>query len=306
MYLSDVIKGFPGELIRDAQFETLEYCTSALETPFLTFMENPKFIEKISKYAVCIFCKKELLEKLPKSVKGIFATENPKELFHAVHNMLSEQDGYRVALFDSKIGNECQISPQAVITPHNVILGDRVVIEDNVIINDNVQIGNDCIIHSGVVIGGKAFTFARASEKKILGLNDLGCVVLKDRVEVFSMTHIAKGILPTDVTLLDDDVKVDALVHIGHGAKIGKRTMVAAGAVIGGNTVIGEDSWVGINATISNRLIVGNNARVSLGSVVTKNVEDNKTVTGNFAIEHGKFIEKLKEDVARMEIRDGI
>lgn len=301
MYLSDVIKGFPGELIRDAQFETLEYCTSALETPFLTFMENPKFIEKISKFAVCILCKKELLEKLPNGIKGIFVTENPKELFHTVHNMLSEQEGYRLTTFASKIGNHCQISPQAIIAQQNVIIGDRVIIEDNVIINDNVTIGNDCIIHSGVVVGGKAFTFARASQKQILGLKDVGRVVIKDRVEIFSMTHIAKGILPTDVTFLDDDVKVDALVHIGHGVKIGKRTMVAACAVIGGNTVIGEDSWVGINATISNRIKIGNSARVSLGSVVTKNVENNETVTGNFAIEHEKFIEKLKEDIARME-----
>ena len=48
-------------------------------------------------------------------------------------------------------------------------------------------------------------------------------------------------------------------------------------------------------------LIIFSFARVSLGSVVTKNVEENETVTGNFAIEHGKFIEKLKEDIARME-----
>ncbi len=301
MYLSDVIKGFPGELIRDAQFETLEYCTSALETPFLTFMENPKFIEKISKFAVCILCKKELLEKLPNGIKGIFVTENPKELFHTVHNMLSEQEGYRLATFDRKIGNNCQVSSQATIAQHNVVIGDRVVIEDNVIINDNVTIGNDCIIHSGVVIGGKAFVFARASQKKILGLKDVGRVVLKDRVEIFPMTHIAKGILPTDVTFLDDDVKIDAHGYIAHGVKIGKRTLIAAGVLIGGNTVIGEDSWVGINATISNRIRIGNNARVSLGSVVTKNVEENETVTGNFAIEHGKFIEKLKEDIARME-----
>ena len=301
MYLSDVVKEFSGELICDAQFETLEYCTSTLKIPFLTFMENPKFIEKISKFAVCILCKKELLEKLPNGIKGIFVTENPKELFHTVHNMLSEQEGYRLTTFASKIGNHCQISPQAIIAQQNVIIGDRVIIEDNVIINDNVTIGNDCIIHSGVVVGGKAFTFARASQKQILGLKDVGRVVIKDRVEIFSMTHIAKGILPTDVTFLDDDVKVDALVHIGHGVKIGKRTMVAACAVIGGNTVIGEDSWVGINATISNRIKIGNSARVSLGSVVTKNVENNETVTGNFAIEHGKFIEKLKEDIARME-----
>lgn len=296
MNLSDVIKNFDGELIQDAQFETLEYCTSTLEIPFLTFMENPKFIDRISRFATCIFCKRELVTRLPETVKGVFVTEMPKELFHAVHNELSVHEGYKLQYSNNRIGEGCEISPSACIAPHNVTIGDRVVIEDNVIINDNVTIGNDCIIHSGAVIGGKAFTFARASEKKIIGLKDVGQVVIGDRVEIFSLTHIAKGILPTDITFIDDDVKIDALVHVGHGVKIGKRTLIAASALLGGNTIIGEDSWVGINATVSNRITIGNKARVSLGAVVTKNVSDNETVTGNFAIEHSKFIEKLKQD----------
>lgn len=297
MNLSDVIKNLNGDLIQDAQFETLEYCTSSLEKPFLTFMENPKFIDKISRFATCIFCRRELVARLPKTIKGIFVTEFPKELFHAVHNELSVQEGYKLQYSNNRIGEGCEISPSACIASHNVTIGNRVVIEDNVIINDNVTIGNDCTIHSGAVVGGKAFTFARASAKQIIGLKDVGQVVIGDRVEIFSLTHIAKGILPTDITFIDDDVKIDALVHVGHGVKIGKRTLIAASALLGGNTIVGEDSWVGINATISNRITIGNKARVSLGSVVTKDVSDNETVTGNFAIEHSKFIEKLKQDI---------
>ncbi|MDY2699382.1 MAG: UDP-3-O-(3-hydroxymyristoyl)glucosamine N-acyltransferase [Lachnospiraceae bacterium] len=299
MKLSDVIENYEGELICDGSFETLEYCTSTLRMPFLSFMENPKFVSRISKFATCIFCKKDLVENLPETVRGIFVTENPKELFHAVHNKLSEREGYKLEKYSNKIGDSCIISPMAHISSHNVTIGDRVIIEENVIISDNVIIGNDCIIHSGAVVGGKAFTFARASKGKIIGLNDVGRVIIGDRVEIFSLSHIAKGILPTDVTFIDDDVKIDALVHIGHGVKIGKRTLVAASALLGGNTIIGEDSWIGVNATVSNRIIIGNGARVSLGAVVTQNVRDNETVTGNFAIEHSQFINKLKEKVGK-------
>lgn len=297
MKLSEVIDDLMGELVCDGTFHTLEYCTSHLEVPFLTFMENPKFIDKISPFARCILCKKEMVKMMPQNVEGIFVTDTPKEMFHLVHNKLCGNITYSKMLSTNSYGNGCIISESAHIAKEGVIIGNNVVIEDNVTIYSNVSIGDDCIIHSGAVIGGKAFTFARASGSRIIGLQDVGKVVIGDRVEIFPQVHIAKGILPTDITCIGDDVKIDALVYVGHGVHVGARTLIAAGALIGGNTKIGCDSWIGVNATLSNRLVVGNRVRVSLGAVVTKDVMDNQTVTGNFAVEHKVFLENLKKSI---------
>lgn len=295
--LSQIINGIDGELIQDGEFDTLEYCTGELEAPFLTFMENPKYISKISEHAVCVLCRSELQAQLPSNIQGIFVTDHPKEAFHQIHNLLSERKDYRLPEHPNWIDEDCQISETARIASKNVRIGKRVIIEDYVVIGENVVIGDDCIIHSGAVIGGKAFTFARGTNRAILGLADLGQVIIGDRVEIFSLTHIAKGILPTDKTVLGADCKLDALVYIGHGAKIGERTLVAGSALVAGNCKVGKDAWIGVNATVSNRIVVGNSARVSLGAVVTKNVRDGETVTGNFAIEHEKFIQRLKDSV---------
>lgn len=295
--LSQVTRGLQGNLIKDGEFDTLEYCTGEIQQPFLTFMENPKFIHRISKYATCVLCREELAKELPEGIKGIFVTEMPKIAFHQIHNKLSSLSNYGEEKRNNTIGIDCKISKTANISSNNVVIGDRVIIENNVTIEENVIIGDDCIIHSGAVVGGKAFTFARMKDEAIIGLVDLGYVVLGKRVEIFPLSHIARGILPTDKTIIGDDSKIDALVHIGHGAKIGKRTLIAASALISGNVKIGNDSWVGVNATISNRITIGNNARVSLGAVVTKDVADYETVTGNFAIEHERFIQQLKKSV---------
>lgn len=301
MLLSDVIKDMEGRLLRDGMFQTLEYCTGGLKVPFLTFMGNPKFVDKMSPFASCVLCSEELADRLPPSVQGVFITESPKESFQIIHNRLCKDAAYCLPTTANKIGEDCIISERANIAGNSVKIGDRVIIEDNVTIYDHVTIGNDCVIRSGAVIGGKAFTFARAKGNRILGMEDLGQVVIGDRVEIFSLTHIAKGILPTDTTYIENDAKIDALVQIGHGSVIGERTLIAEGAVIAGNVRIGADAWVGVNATVSNRICIGDHARVSLGSVVTKDVADGQTVTGNFAIEHANFIQNLKKSCAGEE-----
>lgn len=295
MFLSEVTKDLEGRLLRDGEFQTLEYCTGKLKVPFLTFMGNPKFVDKMSPYVSCALCSAELADKLPQSIRGVFITDSPKESFQIIHNRLSKNTDYCLPKMPNKTGVDCVISNRANIAGNSVTIGDRVIIEDNVTIYDHVKIGNDCVIRSGAVIGGKAFTFARTKDNRILGMEDLGQVVLGDRVEIFSLTHIAKGILPTDTTFIGDDAKIDALVQIGHGSVIGKKTLIAEGAVIAGNVCIGDDAWVGVNATVSNRIRIGDHARVSLGSVVTKNVANGQTVTGNFAIDHSTFLRNLKD-----------
>ena len=39
---------------------------------------------------------------------------------------------------------------------------------------------------------------------------------------------------------------------------------------------------------------IGKGARVNIGSVATRDVEPGKAVTGNFAIDHDRFISNLK------------
>jgi UDP-3-O-[3-hydroxymyristoyl] glucosamine N-acyltransferase len=293
MFLSEVVDGIEGKLVRDGEFATLEYCTGSLEQKFLTFMGNAKFIDQISQYASCVLCSEELFPMLPEYIEGVFVTASPKDAFQRIHNKLKTDSRYQLPVTVNKIGQDCAISETAVIANDSVEIGDRVVIEDHVRIYDHVKIGDDCIIRSGAVLGGKAFTFARTTDG-VLSMEDMGRVELGDRVEIFSLSHVAKGILPTDVTHIGNDVKIDAGVYVGHGDVIGDRTLIAGGSVIAGNVTIGADSWVGVNATVSNRIRIGEKARVSLGSVVTKDVKDGETVTGNFAIEHGAFIRELK------------
>jgi UDP-3-O-[3-hydroxymyristoyl] glucosamine N-acyltransferase len=64
--------------------------------------------------------------------------------------------------------------------------------------------------------------------------------------------------------------------------------------VLAGSVRLGNDVWIGPNSTISNGVTVGDGAKVSLGAVVTRDVPAGARVTGNFAVDHEKFLGFLK------------
>lgn len=295
MKLSDYKDIINGKIIKDGTFETLEYCTSSCERPFLTFLENEKYLDVISKFAVCIITTEKCKNALPQSIKGIVIAEEAKKEFTILHNELSSHESYAGRRFKTTIGENCKISPLACIADENVRIGNNVEIAPFVVVKENVSIGDNCIIHENCVIGGKSFNFTKTKDEQMIGMKDIGHVELCRNVEICSNCHIANGPLPTDVTKLEDNVKLDAFVHVGHGTKIGKRTLIPAGAQIAGNVVVGQDAWIGVNATVANRVTIGDCGRVSLGAVVTKDVDEKQTVTGNFAIEHSVFIDNLKK-----------
>jgi UDP-3-O-[3-hydroxymyristoyl] glucosamine N-acyltransferase len=239
MKLSDVIKSLDGELISEGEFITLNYCTAKSNVMFLTFLENKKYINELlsNKSISCVLCTEEIKSDIPIKKYGVFITKEPKIAFHAIHNSLINNNEYSLPSYKTVIGDNCDISPLAYIATNNVTIGDNVKIGEFVVINENTIIGNNCSIHSGTIIGGKSFSYTRQGTDNVLGLNDMGQVILEDNVEICSNCHIARGTLPTDSTVIGKNTKLDGMVHVGHGTQIGRRVFIAAGAQLSGNTI---------------------------------------------------------------------
>lgn len=283
----------PATLVRDGSFQVLEQCTRIRQSNALTYLENAKYLFALENPDIsCVICLPALAERIPGHIQGIVSCDAPKLLFFRLQNLLSEQR----EKIPTQIDPTARISERAYIAPYNVTIGRNVVIEPMAVIHENTVIEDDVLICSGTVVGGQSFTMVREGEGGFLA-RDAGSTRIERGVEICANAHIACGTLALDTTVIGAYSKIDALVHIGHGAVIGRRVLIPASAVVSGNCVIGDDSWIGVNATVSNRLTLGEHSRVSLGSVVTRNVPDGQTVTGNFAIEHKRFIENLKESL---------
>lgn len=280
-------------LLRDGEFDSLGLLVATTNMKILSFIEDIKYIDTISDEISCLICTPDMAEKIP-SKYGVISTKTPRLKFFEIHNILAGNEAYKRKQYKTTLGENCNISELAVISKNNVTIGNNVTIEEFVIIRENTVIRDNCIIRAGSTIGGEGFEFKRNANIDIRNVKHCGGVVINSDVEIQYNTCIDKAIYPWDNTVIGEYTKISNLVYIAHGVKVGDRCLLAANSSIGGRTIIGEDSWLGISATVSNGLILGKNARVSIGAVVTKNINVGETVSGNFAIEHGKFINFIK------------
>lgn len=297
MNMSSMIKQYDlqfVEVIRDVDFKTLSLAGAELELSALTFVEDKKYLENLTKSQKMIITNKETATFVDEGL-GLCITDNPRILFFSIHNLLANDKEYIREIYETKVGNNCKISDMAHISKNNVTIGDNVIIEEFVSIKENVIIGDNSIIRAGTIIGGEGFEFKR-NKSNMMGIRHLGGVEIGMNVEIQHNACIDKALYPWDDTIIENDVAIDNLVYIAHGVKIKSGSMVVALSGVGGRVEIGESSWIGLGSTIRNGIKIGDNARVNMGAVVTQNVVNNEAVSGNFAIEHSKFLDNLKKN----------
>jgi UDP-3-O-[3-hydroxymyristoyl] glucosamine N-acyltransferase len=256
----------------------------------LTFLDDERFLDNIvaNTSIVAVLVGPALAGAVQSVGRVVVESGDPRHDFYSLHNWIALR---QMSETPTTIDPTAVIHPGTYISPHDVIIGQRCVLEPNVTVLPGVQIGESCVIHSGAVLGVEGFEHKRTTRGVLSVIHD-GLVVLGDNVVVGAATCVARGFRWRS-TLIGDECKLDNLIHVGHGAQLGRRCFIAASAMLAGST-IGDDAWVGPNATISNGLTIGSGAYVTLGAVVTKDVGPNERVSGNFAVPHEHLLEHVR------------
>ena len=108
------------------------------------------------------------------------------------------------------------------------------------------------------------------------------------------MVSIHKSVFDWDTTIIGKNCVIDSFAHIAHGNKIGNYVLIGANCTVSGNCNIDDFVCIDPGACIAKRINVGKKSKVSIGSIVTKDVQPETVVTGNFAVEHQKWIDFVK------------
>lgn len=184
----------------------------------------------------------------------------------------------------AEIGEGTQLQPGVVVGNHSKI-GKNCLIYSNVSICDHVIIGDNVIIHPNSVIGGDAFFFKTRNNGSFHyeKMHTAGRVIIGDNVEIGSCCTIDRG--ATGDTEIGEGTKMDNLVHIAHGAVVGKNVLIAAQVGIAGKTIIEDEVIIWGQVGISKELHIGKKAVILAKSGVGSNLEGGKTYFGIPAIE---------------------
>jgi UDP-3-O-[3-hydroxymyristoyl] glucosamine N-acyltransferase len=146
-----------------------------------------------------------------------------------------------------------------------------------VVVYPACRIGARAIVHSGAVIGADGFGMA-ADEGRWLKVPQIGRVLIGDDVEIGANTTIDRGTI--DDTVVEDGVKLDNQVQIGHNCRIGAHTAMAGCVGVAGSAQIGRRCRLGGAAVVLGHLSLCDDVQVSAGTVITRSIRKPGTYTG--------------------------
>jgi UDP-3-O-[3-hydroxymyristoyl] glucosamine N-acyltransferase len=206
---------------------------------------------------------------------------------------------------NSEIGADSEIHSGVKIYP-NVKIGKNALIFSNVVIREEVEIGDNVVIQPGAVIGADGFGFTRLSDGRPVKIPQKGKVVIGNHCEIGANTCIDRSTV--EKTVLEDYVKLDNLVQIGHNCHIGKGTAMSALCGVSGSVQIGENVIMGGQVGIADHVKITDGVMIAAKAGISGNIKQKGIIAGiphqpfnkwkkNYAIFRNldKYIERLKE-----------
>ena len=168
-----------------------------------------------------------------------------------------------------RIGANTQIKA-GVFVGENTSIGADSILMPRVVIHSNCEIGAHCRIHSGAIIGSDGFGNAWAGDHWER-VPQIGRVVIGDDVEIGANTTIDRGAL--EDTCIESGARLDNLIQIAHGVRIGRNTAIAACTGVAGSAVIGAHCLIGGGVLIAGKSRLADRVSVLAGSGVPSDID---------------------------------
>ena len=280
----------------------------------LTFLENKKYISDLkSTKAAAVLVTRENANEVPSTAIALVCDEpylNLAKISKLFAPNVIELDGEKPLVGggtkvmpnvyigkDSVIGSDCTIMAGAYIGD-NVKIGNNTIIYPNVTVYRDCTIGNDCIIHAGTVIGSDGFGFANTKDGKYIKIYQNGNVTIGNDVEIGANSAIDRAVFNS--TIIEDGVRIDNLVHIGHNCKIGRGSILVAQVGLSGSTVLNPYVVMGGQSGTAGHLEIAACSTIAARGGVTKSITEPKKSWAGFPLfEHREWL-KLQGKISNL------
>ena len=187
------------------------------------------------------------------------------------------------------IDQDVTVGNHAVLRGHGVIyqearIGDNFFAHAHAVVREHCRVGNNVILQNGVIIGGDGFGFAKDNSGRWHKIVQSGPAVIEDDVEVqanacvdrasVGETHVARG------------SKIDNLVQVGHGSRVGEDTLLCAQVGLAGSTQVGKNVILAGQVGVAGHCKIGDGAIATAQSGIPNDVPAGAVVSGYPAIDN--------------------
>jgi UDP-3-O-[3-hydroxymyristoyl] glucosamine N-acyltransferase len=271
----------------------------------ITFVANPKYAgaARTTKASAVI-----VSDEFPAISTALLRSKNPYLTFARALEMFCQPPRYEPGVHptavihpSASIGQGAHVGPYAVVDQdvtigrnavllaHVVIyrgvrIGDDFFAHAHAVVREGCQLGNRVLLQNGVVIGADGFGFAKDDSGHWYKIAQPEPAVIEDDVEIQANSCVDRA--SVDKTRIGRGTKIDNLVQVGHGSRIGEHALLASQVGLAGSTDVGNHVILTGQVGVVGHCKIGDGAIVTPQSGVAGDIEAGAIVSGAPAVDH--------------------
>jgi len=271
----------------------------------ITFLANPKYAAAAGTTLASAVI---LAEDFPAISTAMLRSMNPYLTFARAIELFYQPPRYAPGVHptavihpSAKIGEKAHIGPyvvidenvsigrNAVLLAHVVIyrsaqIGDNFFAHAHAVVREYCRLGNAVVLQNGAVIGADGYGFAKDDSGHWYKIVQSGPAVLDDNVEV--QAHACVDRASVGQTQIARGTKIDNLVQVGHGSRVGENTLLCAQVGLAGSTEVGNNVILAGQVGVAGHCKIGDGAIATAQSGIPNDVAAGAVVSGYPAIDN--------------------
>ncbi len=197
------------------------------------------------------------------------------------------------------IGPYCYVDEDAEIGRNSVLhsfvtiyrgakIGDDFFSHAHVVVREDCRIGHRVVLQDGVILGGDGFGFAKLKDGSWRKILQAGCVVLEDDVEVQANSCVDRATVGE--TRIGRGAKIDDLVLVGHGSRIGANTLLCGQVGLAGSTKVGSDCILAGQVGSGGHITIGDRTLITAQAGIPHDLAGDKHYSGSPCVDHKQWL----------------
>ncbi|MDQ3070413.1 MAG: UDP-3-O-(3-hydroxymyristoyl)glucosamine N-acyltransferase [Acidobacteriota bacterium] len=265
----------------------------------VTFLANPSYAPRVAATRAAAIIANDALASAPCAILraanpyltfaravALFAPADPAPAgVHATALVAADAslgEGVSVGPFTiiesgARIGARTRIGSHVTIG-RGATLGDDCRVASHVSIRARVSLGHRVVMQDFAIAGSEGFGYAHRGDGTHEHIPQTGAVVIEDDVEIGALTAIDRPAVGE--TRICAGTKIDNLVQVAHGVRVGRNVLLAAQVGIAGSTRIEDGVALGGQVGVTGHVTVGRGVQAAAKTGVTGDIKAGTVIAG--------------------------